>query len=292
MHRIAAKGAATRNMLHRIWRVYRVARAHPSSGKQSPRRNPTRRRATGTVAAPDRLASIVRKAFPRCQHGTIAALEALADVRTFHAGDTLVAQGDEGRTVLVLDGHVAFRRTTLDGREVMPRIVSSGQLAALLPIALRPAVVEVVAVSPCRVALLPGSGLWALAEADNGFALDLLEHVLLTFEGIVERLDGLMYQAATRRVARVLEQHAAILFGEAAVLTRAYLPALVGTTPEMTRRVLRILETDGIVARIGGDRLDLLDPARLGEAAAPLPTEPENGPSNLLLAKRRTATRD
>ena len=265
-----------------------MARAHPSSGKQSPRRNPALRRATGTVAAPDRLGSIVRNAFPRCQHGTIGALEALADVRTFHAGDTLVAQGDEGRTVLVLDGHVAFRRTTLDGREVMPRIVSSGQLAALMPIAMRPAVIEVVAVSPCRVALLAGSGLWTLAEADNGFALDLLEHVLLTFEGIVERLDGLMYQAATRRVARVLEQHASILFGEAAVLTRAYLPALVGTTPEMTRRVLRILETDGIVARIG-DRLDLLDPARLGEAAAPPPTEPEDGPSNLLLAKRRTA---
>jgi CRP-like cAMP-binding protein len=161
-----------------------------------------------------------------------------------------------------------------------------------MPIALRPAVVEVVAVSPCRVALLAGSGLWALAEADTGFALDLLEHVLLTFEGIVERLDGLMYQAATRRVARVLEQHASILFGQAAVLTRAYLPALVGTTPEMTRRVLRILETDGIVARIGGDRLDLLDPARLGAVADPPPTEPEHDPSNLLLAKRRTAIGD
>jgi CRP-like cAMP-binding protein len=291
MHRIAAKDAALRNMLHRIWRVYRVARAHPNSGKESPRRNPTRRRATGAITAPDRLASIVRKTFPRCRQGTVGALEALADVRTFDAGDTLVAQGDEGRTVLVLDGHVAFRRTTLDGREVMPRIVSSGQLAAVMPIVLRPAVIEVVAVSPCRVALLPGSGLWALAEDDNGFALDLLEHVLLTFEGIVERLDGLMYQAATRRVARVLEQHASILFGEAAVLTRSYLPALVGTTPEMTRRVLRVLETDGIVARIGGDRLDLLDPTRLSEAAG-ASTEPEDGPSNLLLAKRRTATRD
>lgn len=269
-----------------------MARAHSRSGKQSHRGNPTRWRATGAVTAPDRLASIVRKAFPRCRQGTVGALEALADVRTFDAGDTLVAQGDEGRTVLVLDGHVAFRRTTIDGREVMPRVVSSGQLAALMPIALRPAVVEVVAVSPCRVALVPGSGLWALAEADNGFALDLLEHVLFTFEGIVERLDGLMYQAATRRVARVLEQHASILFGEAAVLTRAYLPALVGTTPEMTRRVLRILETDGIVARIGGDRLDLLDPARLSEAAAPPPPEPEAGPSNLLLAKRQAATRD
>ena len=32
---------------------------------------------------------------------------------------------------LVLDGHVAFRRTTLDGREVMPRIVSTGELAPL-----------------------------------------------------------------------------------------------------------------------------------------------------------------
>ena len=62
------------------------------------------------------------------------------------------------------------------------------------------------------------------------------------------------------------------MFGDEAVLTRAYLPALVGTSREMTRRVLRILESDGVVARIGGGRLELLDAARLAQAAATPPT--------------------
>jgi hypothetical protein len=70
----------------------------------------------------------------------------------------------------------------------------------------------------------------------------------------------------------VLEQHADILFGEEAVLSRAYLPALVGTSHEMTARVLRKLESDGVVARSSRDRLELLDPDRLARAAvAPIP---------------------
>jgi CRP-like cAMP-binding protein len=232
----------------------------------------TQQRPRSDKGSSDEVASIVERAFPRCRADTRSLLAALADIRSFDAGRTVVAHGDHTRTALVLGGHIAFRRTTLDGREVMPRIVSTGELAPLMPIGLRPSVVEVVAVSRCRVALLPAKGLWGLAERDTGLALDLLEHVLLTFKAVVERLDGLMYQKATRRVARVLDEHASIMFGEEAVLTRAHLPALVGTSPEMTRRVLRILESDGVVARIGGGRLELLDAARLAQTAATSPT--------------------
>jgi CRP-like cAMP-binding protein len=221
------------------------------------------------------VAAIVEMAFPRCRADTRSVLVAHADIRDFDAGRTVVGHGDHTRTALVLGGHVAFRRATLDGREVIPRIVSTGELAPLMPIALRPSVVEVVALSRCRVALLPSKELWALAERDAGLALDLLEHVLLTFKAVIERLDGLMYQNATRRVARVLDEHASIIFGDDAVLTRAHLPALVGTSREMTRRVLRILEADGVVARIGGSRLALLDAARLAQAAVTSPTARE-----------------
>ena len=242
-------------------------------------------------ASHEDVASIVGIAFSRCRADTRSVLAALADVRSFDAGRTVVAHGDHTRTALVLCGHVAFLRTTLEGREVMPKIVSTGELAPLLPIALRPSVLEVVAVSRCSVALLPAKRLWALAEGDTGLTLDLLEHVLLTLKAVVERLDGLMYQNATRRVARVLDQHASIMFGDEAVLTRAYLPALVGTSREMTRRVLRTLQSEGVVARIAGGRLDCLDAARLAQTAAsppaardtdsagPRPT-PESGPTD------------
>jgi CRP-like cAMP-binding protein len=108
-----------------------------------------------------------------------------------------------------------------------------------------------------------------VAALDAGFALDLLGHVLLFVEELVERMDGLLYQNAQRRVARVLDQHAEIVFGEQAVVTRSYLPAVVGTSREMTGRVLRQLEAEGVVERIGRGRLRLLDAARLAQTAAP-----------------------
>lgn len=236
--------------------------------KKSAQRRPARRASVDKATELEEIAQVVEKAFPRAQPGTRRSLVAIADIRLFHAGETVIAQGDDRRTVLVLDGHVGIRRTTLDGREVMPRVVSTGELASLMPMARRPAAAEAVALSSCRVALWPGNDLDALALSDAGFALDLLQHVLLAFEAIVERLDGLVHQDALRRVARVLEQHADILFGEAAVVPRTYLPALVGTSREMTGRVLRGLESDGVVARLGRDRLRLLDAARLARIAA------------------------
>jgi CRP-like cAMP-binding protein len=229
--------------------------------------------------APRRLSSIelesltrvVNQAFPRSQAETRASLVAMADIQTFRAGETVIPQGDETWTVFVLDGHVGFRRTTLDGRELIPRIVTRGELSSLMPIAGRPSAVESVALSASRVVLWPSSELQALAAGDAGFGLDLLEHVLVTFDAVVDRLEGFLHQNALRRVARVLDQHGDVLFGDEAVLTRSYLPALVGTSREMTRRVLRALESDGVVKRIGRDGLRLLDPARLAQAAATRP---------------------
>ena len=217
------------------------------------------------------VAQVVGKAFPRSRAETHRRLVARADIRTHRAGQTIVAQGNDKWTVLVLDGHVGSRRTSPDGREVIPKVVSSGQLSSLMPIASRPAVVETVALTSCLVALWPGDELHVLAAEDAGLTFDLLDHALLNFEAIVERLDGLLYQDAVRRVARVLEQHAEIMFGETAVLSRTYLPALVGTSREMTGRVLRRLESNGVVERIGRDRLRLLDADLLARTAAPQP---------------------
>ena len=239
------------------------------------------------------LGRIVRTAFPRPRIDTVDALVKAAEIRTFRPTQIVVAQGDEIRTGLVLDGHVALRRMTLDGRDVIPRIVTTGQLAPPMAIVGRASVVEAVALSTCRVAVWQGHAVQMLAAADTGLALDLLDHVLLGFEGIVERLDGLLYQDSTRRIARVLDEHADIFFSEATVLTRAHLPALVGTSREMTGRVLRSLESAGIVARTGRNRLRLLDPDRLSRVAAARasadgrPSEPARGRIIAPIARRR-----
>ena len=235
---------------------------------------PTRSSSLFPAAQADRasVAQIVGYAFPRCLKETRRWIVAQAAIRSYRAGESIAAQGEETRTVLVLDGHVGFRRTAPNGREVNPRVVSTGELASLAPLTGRPSVVEAVALAPSLVALWPGSDLRARAEDDAGLALDLLDHVLRTFEVVVERFDGFLSRAAVRRVARVLDTHARLFFGEAGVLSRQFLPALVGTSREMTRRVLRGLESDGVVTRDGTDRLELLDRARLARTADPRST--------------------
>jgi hypothetical protein len=70
----------------------------------------------------------------------------------------------------------------------------------------------------------------------------------------------------------VLHEHTDLFFASPPVLTRTHLPILVGTSREMTGRVLRVLEARQLVARVGRNRLRLLDPAGL---AAVADTDPE-----------------
>jgi CRP-like cAMP-binding protein len=79
----------------------------------------------------------------------------------------------------------------------------------------------------------------------------------------VERIEGFLHQDARLRVIRILSQHRDLFFGERPVLTRAHLPGLVGTSPQMTGRVLRMLERDGTLARVGRTGLQLLRPDQL-----------------------------
>jgi CRP-like cAMP-binding protein len=88
-----------------------------------------------------------------------------------------------------------------------------------------------------------------------------------------ERVDGLLHQGACRGVIRVLARHRDLFFGEPAIISGADLPSLVGTSREMTGRVLRDLERDGTLARVGRTGLRLLLPDRLDAADASLARE-------------------
>ena len=214
-----------------------------------------------------RLVEAVREAFPHGSADTRRALALAASVRRLDAGQMIVRQGDASSLALVLDGHVAVRRTTIDGRQFMVRIVTRGQLSPVLPLAGRPASADAVALTPSAAAVWRSEEVRSLAAIDPGFAVDILDDVLDSYEEVMERLDSLLYQDSLRRVARVLDLHADLFFAERPVLSRANLPSLVGTSREMTGRVLRMLESRRIVARVGRDRLLLLDPAGLAAAA-------------------------
>lgn len=213
------------------------------------------------------MPEVIEEAFPHSRPDTRRALAAAAGVRRFDPGEAIVRQGNDSDLALVLDGHVAVRRTTVDGRQLIVRIVTRGGLTSFRTIAERPAGGDAVALTPSPAAVWRAEDVRSLAMADSGLAVDILDNVLASFGEVVGRLDSLLYQNALRRVARVLHLHADLFFAEPPVLTRAHLPSLVGTSREMTGRVLRILESRRLAVRVGRDRLRLLDPAGLATTA-------------------------
>lgn len=230
------------------------------------------------------MLEVLAAAFPRSRPDTRAALARGADVQVFEAGQTIIQQGNESSIAFILDGHAAARRTTVDGRQLIVAVVGRGRLASFLPLAGRPTAADIVALTPTPAALWRAEEVRSLATADPGLAVDALDHILATFEAAVGRLDSLLYQDAPRRVARMLSVYANLFFAEQPVLTRAHLPALVGTSREMTGRVLRVLESRGLVARVGRDRLRLLDPAGLeaaAEATVHAPGRVQKGPEQV-----------
>jgi CRP-like cAMP-binding protein len=82
----------------------------------------------------------------------------------------------------------------------------------------------------------------------------------------VELIEGFLHQDARRRVLRILAQYRRLFFCGPPVLNRSHLPELVGTSREMTGRVLRGLERDGTLVRVGRTGLKLLRPDRLDDA--------------------------
>jgi CRP-like cAMP-binding protein len=213
------------------------------------------------------LNDVIDVAFPRSRADSRRTLLNTAVVRQFRTGQAILQQGDESSLALILDGHVAARRTTDDGRQLIFRIFTRGGLVSILPLCSRPSSADIVALSAVSVAMWRAMEVRSLATTDPGLAVGILDNVLSTFEDVVTRLDGLLHQDALRRVARVLSLHADLFFADPPVITRSHLPAMLGTSREMTGRVLRVLESRQVVARVGRDRLLLLDAAALAATA-------------------------
>jgi CRP-like cAMP-binding protein len=223
--------------------------------------------ATPLPTGPDNLEALLTTAFPNARDDVRSVLLETVELRQIEAGLPVTDQGDLADVLLVTFGHVGLRRGTSDGRQIMPRIMTTGELVTMSRGERAPPAGSI-ALTSCEVAAWKPADVYALAAHDAGFALDLIGHVLDSFETVVTGLDGLLHQDAALRVARVLHHHQTLFFGEPPILSRAHLPAMVGTSREMTRRVFRVLEARAIVARTPGGGLILRDPGALEATAA------------------------
>jgi CRP/FNR family cyclic AMP-dependent transcriptional regulator len=215
----------------------------------------------------EQVSELLVQALPNAAPETIETLAETAQLRAVGPGDVVFRQGETIPFTLVIRGYGAFRRTTTDGRQLVLGIVSPGWLVGHPGIAGRAASQDLVAITPTTVARWGGKDVRVLVLADPGLAVSVID-TMARFWGItIERLDGLIHQEARGRVLRVLAEYADLLFGEPPVLPRTLLPGLVGTSREMTGRVLRSLEAEGVISRVGRHGLRLLAPAALQEAA-------------------------
>lgn len=215
---------------------------------------------------PADLARMLPRALPTARPETHRLLVERATIRTFKANELIFWQGEPVPLTLLLDGYAAFRRTTPEGRQLVLGLATGGDVFGFSSIATKRANADLVAITGVEVALWPARGLRRLAADDPGLALDIIDGMAGSIGNIAERLDGFIHQDARRRVLRILTRYGTLFFGQPAVLSRAHLPSLVGTSREMTSRVIRELEREGVVVRVGRTGLRLLSPARLQEA--------------------------
>ena len=225
---------------------------------------------TSIAAAPERLATMraaISRALQGCRPETIEALIESGRVRTLQPGDLIYRQGDPVPFTLILNGYGIANRTTASGQELFSGVALPGVLFGYSAIASIQSTVGIFALTPGEVVQWPGDRVRELAMADAAFGLVAIRSLATSMHELMGQIEGWLHQDARRRVLRILNRYRPLVFGDAPILNRTHLPGLVGTSREMTGRVLRDLEREGTLRREGRNGLQLLQPERL-EAAA------------------------
>ena len=220
------------------------------------------------MALQDELYVLLARSLPACRSETLITLVETAGVRHLHRGETIYAQGEAVPLTLIVHGFGAARRTTASGQEIVSGVAPSGVLFGWSGLNASPSSVELLALTDCDVAQWPGTEVRALAAVDPALAFAAIDSMADSLHQTVERIEGFLHQDARRRVLRVLARHRDLFFGDPVVLSRTHLPGLVGTSREMTGRVLRQLEREGTIQRFGRTGLRLLRPDQLETGAA------------------------
>jgi CRP-like cAMP-binding protein len=185
------------------------------------------------------------------------------------SGQQIYRQGEPVPLTLILEGYAKARRTTAGGKELVSGVAPAGALFGWSGLAAVPSSVGLVALTDCEVGQWDGAEVRALASTDPDLALAAIDSMAWSLHQTVERIEGFLHQDARLRVLRILAQYQDLFLGDSPVLTRAQLPGLVGTSPEMTRHVLRRLEREGTVLRVGRAGLKILRPEALEVEGAP-----------------------
>jgi CRP-like cAMP-binding protein len=226
------------------------------------------------VDAHDRRAAIVgleallHTVLPEAADRSLVALARQAQVRPFRRHELVLSQSRDPLLTLVLDGNVGAVRADTEGHRHMITIAGPRELVGVISLLPDAPSVDLVGLSRGTAALWPGALIMALARVDAGLAVGLLDHALRSATRLLNRLEHMTFDSVSRRLAMILWMRRELLFDvRRPLVSRPQLADLAGTSREMAGRVIRDFEQRGLVARVGGTGLVLLDPAGLRTAA-------------------------
>jgi len=209
------------------------------------------------------IRGLIERGLPGSRYETSKILAQAAHVRRIRNEELVFQQGEPIPMTLMIRGYGVFRRTTVDGQQLIIGIANPGEIYGFSSVASTNSTVDLVTLMDCEVALWRGPEVRRLAAADPGLALAMIDRMAVFLNVNTQKVDGFLHQNARRKVIRVLARHRDLFFASPVLLSRAHLPSLVGTSREMTGRVLRQLEREGTVARVGRTGLRLLRPDQL-----------------------------
>lgn len=224
----------------------------------------------GPVAVDGRapLEALLSDALPRASARSLAALVRMAHVQPFERHGHVLSQHQDPRLTLVVDGHLGAWRSDAGGRQQMITIAGPGEFVSVLSLRPGAPAVDLVGLDRGAAALWPGDQVLSLAQEDAGLAVGLLDHALRSATRLLTRLDHVTFDTVSKRLAMILWMRRDLLFhARRPLLSRPQLADLAGTSREMTGRVIRDFEQRGLIARVGGTGLVLIDPAGLRAAA-------------------------
>lgn len=214
------------------------------------------------------LEALLPTVLPEAAGRSLAALARTAQIRPFRRHEHVLSQTQAPLLTLVVHGHLGAWRSDADAHRQMITIAGRGELVSLLSLRPGAPAVDLVGLNGGAAALWPGDSVMSLARADAGLAVGLLDHALRSATRLLNRLEHVTFDTVGRRLATILWMRRELLFHERRpLLSRPQLADLAGTSREMAGRVIRDFEQRGLIARVGGTGLVLLDPVGLRAAA-------------------------
>ncbi|PKN58442.1 MAG: hypothetical protein CVU56_06135 [Deltaproteobacteria bacterium HGW-Deltaproteobacteria-14] len=209
-----------------------------------------------------------------CDRQVWDAIDPLLEPRSYAAGDVLWRQGDSAGRLIVLDeGRVKAVRTAADGRSLLLYVFGRDDVFGFLPfLDGEPYPASAIAIDPVRARTLDRAHLRGAISADPNVAMVLLNALGARLRQAFQRAEDQTRPHASAQVAAALvlltpPRPPSPLLLDIPGPLHAFAEDL-GLAPETFSRALTRLVAAGVVHRLGGARLQVVDLPQLRAIAA------------------------